>query len=101
MKTQKGWLATRRQAIQQLKASVRPKPVDYSTVPALPSVPTRKKSKEARKSFKANARELQRDCMLNMSRPKHHSPVPYLVGEREKTLFAAHLKRQASGWLHG
>ena len=64
-------------------------------------VPTRKQVKQARKSFTSLAREAQPDCMLNMPRPAHHRPIPMFTGEREKTMFAAQIKRREAGWIRG
>lgn len=57
-------------------------------------VPSKRQVKQAKKSFRAIARKEQPDCMLNMQRPKFHRPSPAFVGERERRLISAYLKRK-------
>jgi len=64
-------------------------------------IPTRRRAKEAKKSFRRNARESQSDSMLNMPRPARHQTLPRFPSEKEKVLFAAHMKRRESGWIRG
>jgi hypothetical protein len=64
-------------------------------------LPTKGQMVNARKSFKALARRQQTRAMTNMPAPAGHRPVPRFVGEREKVLWNAHIKRLDSGWLHG
>lgn len=65
------------------------------------AIPTRRRAKEQKKGFRALARESQADSMLNMSRPNGHRTLPRFPSEKEKTLFAAHMKRRESGWVRG
>ena len=65
------------------------------------AIPTRRRVKEAKKSFRRNARESQSDSMLNMPRPARHQTLPRFPSEKEKVLFAAHMKRRESGWIRG
>ncbi len=88
------YLAVRRGLIRE------PEQEDPNLLP-LTLIPRRSTVKEAKRASKAMTRARQPDCMLNMPAPARHKPVPYLAGEREKRLFAAHDKRRAAGWLHG
>lgn len=53
---------------------------------------TRRKAKAGKKSAMKMRRE-HSQSMLDMPAPKEHQLVPYLTGEKEKTLFRAHHKR--------
>lgn len=64
-------------------------------------VPTRRRAKEARKSFVRNARESQAGSMLNMARPAGHKTLPRFPSERERVLFKAHISRREAGWIRG
>jgi len=46
-------------------------------------------------------RKGQRASMLNMGVPKGHKALPMFPSERERTLFAAHERRKAAGWIRG
>lgn len=65
------------------------------------AIPTRRRAKELKKSFRANARESQADSMLNMARPAGHKTLPRFPSERDRALFAAHMRRKEAGWVRG
>lgn len=64
------------------------------------NVPTRRRAKEMKKSFRTLVRKEQPDSMLNMARPPGHKST-ISPGERTKMLFRAHLSRREAGWIRG
>ena len=64
--------------------------------------PMRSRTKTAgRRNYLALARQSQPDSMLNMGKPAGHITLPRFPSERERTMFAAHLRRREAGWVHG
>lgn len=88
------------QTIQQNRQRLLTK-INNDQAPSARRIPTRRQAKSQRKSFVRLVRKSQPDCMLNMPVDKFHRPVPMLVGERDKRLFAVHDKRREAGWIRG
>jgi len=65
------------------------------------AIPTRRRAKEAKKSFRRIARVSQASSMLNMGAPAGHQPVPLVNDSKTKTLLAAHARRREAGWIRG
>lgn len=87
--------------IQQLRAALGlARERELAGLPMV-NVPTRRRAKEAKKSFRRLARESQADSMLNMPKPARHRPVPLVADAKTKTLLAAHARRREAGWIRG
>lgn len=87
--------------IEQLRRAVRMAREKEIDGLAWKGIPTRRRAKEAKKSFRRIARASQADSMLNMGAPAGHKPVPLVADARTKVLLASHARRREAGWIRG
>lgn len=72
-----------------------------TAIATAPEPGQRSRASEQRQAARKMTRKGQRASMLNMGVPKGHKALPMFPSERERTLFAAHERRKAAGWIRG
>lgn len=98
------WQRQHRINLSRLRAGVikaRQRELEQLVDGRLVRLPSKSSIANNRKAYKSLNRGKQPHAMTNMPAPANHQHLPRFPDERSKTLFAAHKRRQESGWLHG